>query len=124
MAMVQSRKATREKLEQDAIRLLCSELVEPEARVRLVGLLKEYVFADDLNHAVYEAVRALEAVPVRRLRELLPGRVTNLGFPDFELKDYLGQGEATDDIDRLFESLLELTELKPKEDRKAIGQSA
>ena len=28
-----------------------------------------------------------------------PGRVTNLGFPEFELKEYLGQSGATDDID-------------------------
>jgi hypothetical protein len=90
----------------------------------LAGLLKQYAFADQLNEAVYEAILSIGAVPARRLRELLPGRVTNLGFPDFELKEYLGQSDATDDIDRLFDHLLALTEPLPEESRKAMGQSA
>lgn len=124
MAIVKSHRATREQFERDALRLLCSDLIEPETRDRLAGLLKNYVFAEDLNHAVYEAVLGVGAVAARRLRELLPGRVTNMGFPDFELKDYLGQSGATDDIDRLFEHLLELTDDYPEEGRKAMGQSA
>jgi hypothetical protein len=47
-----------------------------------------------------------------------------MGFPDFELKEYLGQSGATDDIDKLFESLLALTEVYPEQSRKAMGQSA
>ena len=82
------------------------------------------MFVDGLNQAVYESIVSVGAVPARRLRELLPGRVTNLGFPDFELKEYLGQSGATDDIDKLFEHLLELTDGYPEEGRKAMGQSA
>ena len=39
-------KITREKFEQDAVRLLCSDLIEPDDRAQLAGLLKSYVFAD------------------------------------------------------------------------------
>ena len=124
MAMIQSQKATREQFERDAMRLLCSELIQPETRMRLAGLLQNYAFADGLNQAVYEAILGVGGVSTRRLRELLPGRVTNLGFPDFELRDYLGQSGATDDIDKLFESLLALTEAPPEENRRAMGQSA
>ncbi len=124
MAIIKSHRATREQFERDALRLLCSDLIEPETRDQLAGLLKNYAFADHLNHAVYEAILGVGAVPARRLRELLPGRVTNMGFPDFELKEYLGQSGATDDIDRLFEHLLELTDDYPEEGRKAMGQSA
>lgn len=92
--------------------------------MRLAGLLKNYEFTDALNRAAYEAILGVEAVSARRLRELLPGRVTSMGFPDFELKEFLGPTGATDDIDRLFESLLELTEVPPKENRKVMGQSA
>jgi len=77
-----------------------------------------------LNEAVYESILNVAAVSARRLRELLPGRVTNLGFADFELKEYLGQSGATDDIDKLFEHLLELIDEYPEENRKAMGQSA
>jgi hypothetical protein len=124
MAVVQSHRETREKYERDALRLLCSELLEAGARVQLAGLLRNYLFADDLNHAVYESIVNVGAVSARRLRELLPGRVTNMGFPDFELKDYLGRNGETDDIDKLFEHLLELTDEYPEAKRKAIGQSA
>ena len=124
MAMVNSHKATREQFERDAMRLLCSDLIEPDIRQRLAGLLKSYNFSDSLNDAVYESILSIGAVPARRLRELLPGRVTNLGFPDFDVKDYLGQTGATHDIDKLFEHLLELTDEYPQEDRKAMGQSA
>jgi|SRR5271170_225237 len=124
MAMIQSHRATREQFERDAIRLLCSDLIDPENRERLATMLKNYVFGDHLNDAVYEAILSVGAVPARRLRELLPGRVTNLGFPDFELKDYLGQSGSTDDIDKLFEHLLELTDGYPEDNRKAMGQSA
>jgi hypothetical protein len=124
MAMIQSHRATREQFERDAMRLLCSDLIEPETRQRLAGLLKSYVFVDHLNEAVYESIVGVGGVSSRRLRELLPGRVTNLRFPDFELKEYLGQSGATDDIDKLFERLLELTDGYPEEGRKAMGQSA
>jgi hypothetical protein len=123
--MVQSHRAAREQFERDAIRLLCSDLIEPGTRAQLADLLKEYVFVDGMNHAVFEAIVGAGAVPARQLRELLPARVTNRGFPDFELKEYLGRnGAAEDDIDKLFESLLELTEAQPEEGKKAMGHSA
>ena len=115
----------RDQLERDAIRLLCSELIEPGTRAQLAELLKDYVFADGLNRAVFEAIVGAGAVPARRLRELLPGLVTTLGFPDFELKEYLARDGASDeDIDKLFESLLALTEAHREEGKKAMGQPA
>ncbi len=123
--MVPSHRDSREQFERDAIRLLCSDLIQPVTRVQLTGLLKDYVFLDDLNRVVYEAIVEAGEAPTRRLRELLPARVTIRGFPDFELKEFLGRTEATDDdIDKLFESLLELTEAQPEEGEKAMGQSA
>jgi hypothetical protein len=124
IAMAQSLKFPREEFERDAVRLLCSDLVQPEYRERLAAMLKNYAFVDALNEAVYEAIVGVGAVSAKRLRELLPGRVTNLGFPDFELKEYLGQNGEIDDIDKLFEHLLELTDETPQENRKAMGQSA
>lgn len=124
MAVVQSERATRERFERDAVRLLCSDLIEGAVRVRLADLLKTYSFANELNRAVYESIASVGTVSARRLRELLPGRVTSMGFPEFELRDYLGRNGETDDIDRLFEHLLELTDEYPEEKRKAMGQSA
>jgi|SRR5215467_8497532 len=110
--------------ERDALRLLCSDLISPETRVRLAGLLNERSFADDLNRVVYGEILGVGPVSARRLRELLPGRVTLRGFPDFELKEFLAPNGAEDDIDRLFDSLLDLAEEPPDTGKKALGQSA
>ena len=110
--------------ERDALRLLCSDLISPDTRVRLAGMLEPCVFADGLNRVIYEEIQGIGLVPARRLRELLPGRVTLRGFPDFDLKSVLGPTAADDDIDKLFESLLELTEDPPAVHHQALGQSA
>lgn len=93
--------------------------------MRLAELLENCEFRNELNGAVYEEIAAIGPVSTRRLRELLPGRVTLRGFPDFELKEFLGNGAAEDDIDKLFGRLLDLTE-EPhsNENHKALGQSA
>lgn len=119
--------SSREQLELDALRLLCSELIEPETRVRLSTMLQPEMFSGVLNRIVYEEIVGAGVVLTRRLREWLPGRVTLRGFPDFELKELLGKSGAAEDIDQLFESLLDLTELHEHPSRiekKALGQSA
>jgi len=125
--MIPSYGSSREQLERDTLRLLCSELIEPETRERLSSMLRAEMFADSLNRIVYEEIVGAGAVSTRRLKEWLPGRVTLRGFPDFELKELLGKSGAPEDIDRLFESLLDLAELQeqaPEVKNKALGQSA
>lgn len=124
MGEASSYRLARGRLERDALRLLCSDLISPDTRVRLAGLLNSCAFDDDLNRVVFEEIVGTGPVTARRLRELLPGRVTLRGFPDFELKDFLGNKGTADDIDKLFDSLLELTEELPSENTKALGQSA
>jgi len=124
MGMAASYGSSRAHLERDTLRLLCSELIEPETRVRLTSMLRTDMFGDDLNRIVFEEIVRAGAVAARRMKEWLPGRVTLRGFPDFELSELLGQPGAAEDIDKLFESLLELTEQTPREQKKALGQSA
>jgi hypothetical protein len=124
MASGTRHRAAREEFERDAMRLLCSELIQPETRLRLAGMLKGYVFSDGLNRAVFESVLEAGAVRARELRELLPGRVAIRGFPELQWKQYLGRNGAEEDIDKLFESLLELTEVRLEKGEKAMGQSA
>jgi len=115
----------RAQMERDAVRLLCSDLIPPEARMQLAGLLKDVVFEEMLHRVIYEEIVAMGQVGARTLRELLPDRVTLRGFPDSGLKGLLARDGAQDeDIDRWFESLLDLTEEPPAEDKKALGRSA
>jgi hypothetical protein len=93
--------------------------------VRLSGQLAQYGFCHDLARVIYEEIAALGAIPACRLRELLPARMTNRGFPDFELNQFLGRREGMDDeIEKWFESLLELIEEHPTPQKKALEQSA
>jgi len=124
MGMTASYGSSRAQLERDTLRLLCSELIEPETRVRLTGMLVSEMFAEDLNRTVYEEIARAGAVSTRRMKEWLPGRVTLRGFPDFELSELLGKNGAAEDIDKLFENLLELMEQAPRSNSKALGQSA
>ena len=116
--------SSRAQLERDTLRLLCSELIEPETRVRLTGMLQPELFADALHRTVFEEIERAGTVSTKRMKEWLPGRVTLRGFPDFELSEVLGKNGSAEDIDRLFESLLELTEQGPLIKKKALGQSA
>lgn len=96
-------------LERDTLRLLCSVLIKSGTRVELCRLIDPDVFQDPLQRVIFEEVRALGAVESRRLRELLPARVTNRGFPEFDLHEFLSPHQATEeDIEKLFESALQL----------------
>jgi hypothetical protein len=69
-------------LERDTLRLLCSVLIKSGTRLEICRLLDPAVFQDPLRRVVFEEIRALGAIESRRLREILPSKVTNRGFPD------------------------------------------
>jgi len=96
-------------LERNTLRRLCSVLLKPGTRLEICRLLDPAVFHDPLRRVIFEEVRALGAVESRRLRELLPARVTNRGFPEFDLHEFLAPHEANEaEIDKLFEGALHL----------------
>jgi hypothetical protein len=100
---------SRLQLERNALRLLCSVLLKPGTRLEICTLLDPSVFHDPLWRIIFEEVHALGAVESRRLRELLPARVTNRGFPEFDLHEFLAPHEVNEaEIDKLFEGVLQL----------------
>jgi hypothetical protein len=102
----------RQRQERNTLRLLCSVLIKPGTRLEICRLLDPSVFQDPLLSVVFEEIHALGGIESRRLRQLLPARVTNRGFPDFDLRELLAPHQATEaDIDKLFESLLQLLDL-------------
>jgi hypothetical protein len=99
-------------LERNTLRFLCSVLIEGGTRGEICRLLDPSVFQDPLRRVVFEEICELGSIDSRRLRELLPGRVTNRGFPDFDLKSFLAPHEVNEqEIDQLFESALQLLDL-------------
>lgn len=103
--------------ERQALRLLCSNLIRPLTRMELCNLLDSSQFQDTLHRVAFEEIRAAGAVPAARLRETLPGRITNRGFPDFELMEFLGKDTASEqEIETLFMSVLRLIKLRHEMD--------
>ena len=99
-------------LEKNTLRFLCSVLIKGGTRGEICCLLDPSVFQDPLRRVVFEEIRELGAIDSRRLRELLPARVTNRGFPDFDLQAFLAPHEVTEqEIDQLFESALQLLDM-------------
>ncbi len=70
------------------------------------------VVQDPLRRVVFEEIRQLGSIDSRYLWELLPARVTNRGFPDFDLNSFLAPQEVGEkEYDQLFESALQLLDL-------------
>jgi hypothetical protein len=112
MQMFGKQKDTAIRLERDTLRFLCSVLIKSGTRLEICKLLDPGVFADPLHRVVFEEIRGMGAVDSRHLRALLPARVTNRGFPDFDLKELLAPHEVSEkEIDHLFESALQLLDL-------------
>jgi hypothetical protein len=99
-------------LQKNTLRFLCSVLIKSGTRVEICKLLDPGVFEDPLQRAVFEEIREMGSIESRRLRALLPARVTNRGFPDFDLNEFLAPHEVGEkEIDQLFESALQLLDL-------------
>jgi hypothetical protein len=109
-------------LERDTLRLLCSVLIKSGTRLEICRLLDPAVFQDPLRRVVFEEIRALGSIESRRLREILPVKVTNRGFPDFDLHDFLAPHEVTEaEIDKLFESALRLLDVSHPDEEQLLN---
>ncbi len=115
-------RATRdEHLERDTLRFLCSILIQPATRMELVALLDGSQFSDVIHRVIYEEIRAIGPVPSRSLREVLPARVANRGFPDFDLKEFLGPTSASEsEVEELYMSVLEMIETRHRDEGPAL----
>ena len=70
--------------ERKALQLLCSPELNPVRRAQICATIVIPTFTDSLHRVVFEEILAVGSIHVCRLRELLPARITNRGFPDFE----------------------------------------
>ena len=110
-----------EELERKTLRLLCSVLLKPVTRVELTGLLDAELFTETLNRTVFEEIAGIGAVPSAKLRELLPAQITNRGFPDFDLKEFLAPEMASEaEIEKMYESVLKMIEMRHGEAESAL----
>jgi hypothetical protein len=101
-----------EQMERDTLRLLCSALLKPATRVEICRLLSSDKFHEPMQRVVFEEIRSLGAVDSKQLLQLLPTRITNRGFPDFDLRDLLEPRLVSEEqIEKLFHSSLRLMDV-------------
>jgi len=106
-----------EQTERNALRLLLSDLIQPATRVELLGLMDEELFVNDLHRVVYEEMREMGQLTAREIRSLLPARITNRGFPDFDWNKFLGAKVASEtEIEGLYTSVLRMIEVRHRDD--------
>jgi hypothetical protein len=70
------------------IQLLCSAKLSAEERTEVCQKWKAEQFVDQTHRVIFEEIVNLGTVTTRQLRELLPARVTNQGFPDVDIDEY------------------------------------
>jgi hypothetical protein len=98
--------------ERDLLRLLCSVLVKPVTRVELCRFVDPEKFVDPVQRVLFEEIRALGPIDSNVLLQTLPARVTNRGFPDFDLDELLTPKLVSEkDIEKLFQSALRLIDV-------------
>ena len=99
------------------MRLLLSDLIQPATRVELLGLMDEELFVNDLHRVVFEEMRKMGQSTAREMRGLLPARITNRGFPDFDWNEFLGSKLASEkEIEELYASVLRMIEVRHRDD--------
>jgi len=108
---------TREQMERNTLRLLCSVLVKPGTRFEICRVLQPSDFLDPLRRAVFEEIQSAGLIESRQLRATLPTRVKGRGFSDFDLDRLLAPKLANEnEIEQLFESTLWLLKLSGSDD--------
>jgi hypothetical protein len=100
-------------MERDTLRLLCSVLLKPATRVEICHLLGPDKFHEPMQRIIFEEICALGAVDAKQLLQLLPTRITNRGFPDFDLRGLLEPKLVSEEqIEKIFQSSLRLMDVE------------
>jgi hypothetical protein len=116
---------SREQMERNVLRLLCSVLVKPGTRLEICRLLHSNDFLDPLRRAVFDEVQAAGVLSSKHLRASLPARLIHRGFPDFNLEKLLAPNLASEaEIEQLFESTLHLLKLSGANEPSLFGHGA
>ncbi len=87
MKRLESR-ATKVGAERTVLRAMCVGALGRTVWREGVDLLANYRFADNVHQLIFDAMREIQTDDPRIIRELLPARLNNKGFPDLDLETY------------------------------------
>jgi hypothetical protein len=74
-------------LEKLALRLLCAGTSQGAVGDGLIPLLRGYQWQSTLHQAVFNAIVSIPSDSPEILRQLLPAKLTRMGFPDVEWEE-------------------------------------
>jgi hypothetical protein len=77
------------KIERELLRALCAGVIAGAKREEVVRFLTAYSFEDVVHEQVFQALQELRASSASLIREQLPARVTQKGFPDVDFESFL-----------------------------------
>lgn len=76
-------------LELAVLRALCTGALQGSKRQQVLRLLDTYAFQDVINQLTFDAVREIRAEQPELLRQQLPARLTQKGFPEVDFEKFL-----------------------------------
>ncbi|HEX5413303.1 MAG TPA: hypothetical protein VFZ27_15740 [Terriglobia bacterium] len=70
--------------EKFVLRLLCAGTSQGSVQASLIPLLRTYQWSSTLHGAIFSAILSIPSDDPALLRQLLPAKLTRMGFPDVE----------------------------------------
>jgi hypothetical protein len=100
-------------MERELLRTLCAPALAAPARQHILSGLAGYVWHDEENRIVFEALCRLRGHQLENVRGALPAAATRMGFPDVNWDAYfLGERDAPTDPAALARALLAAAQSK------------
>jgi len=93
-------------LEELAIRVLCLGTPQGSVKEAVIPLLHNYQWQSQLHQVIFKALAAIPSDDPSILRDLLPAKLTRMGFPDVEWETFfaphsLSRDESLDLVRRM-----------------------
>ncbi|HEX2714228.1 MAG TPA: hypothetical protein VHM88_18705 [Candidatus Acidoferrales bacterium] len=84
-------------VERDVLRAMCQSVPGCDVLHDGLEILADYRFMDSTHQLVFDTLRELRAGNPRLIRERLPARLNNKGFPDLDLETFFAPQRLTAD---------------------------
>jgi hypothetical protein len=92
--------------ERELLQLLCTGAISGAEGEAAIRFLDTYSFQDVIHEQVFHALRELRTGRSNLVREQLPARLAQKGFPDIDFESFLTpQGTTKGSVDELVEQL-------------------
>ncbi|HKZ51674.1 MAG TPA: hypothetical protein VJ085_00185 [Candidatus Acidoferrales bacterium] len=76
-------------MEQAVLRALCTGALEGPARQQALRWLDAYAFQDVIHQLIFDALREIRVEQPELIRQQLPARLTQKGFPEVDFEKFL-----------------------------------